>query len=55
MMSMVEVIVTINTKETGNRFRHRRLFTVYLYNEQELKDLIDGIHRARNGVLQGRT
>ena len=54
-MSMTEVIVSINTRNDNRRFHHRRLYTTYLYNEQELKDLIDGLHRARNGVLQGRT
>jgi len=55
MVSMTEVIVSISTRNDDRRFRHRSLFTVYLYNEQELKDFIDGIYRARNGVLQGRT
>lgn len=35
---------------------HSKLVTeITLYNEQEYKDLIDGIHRAVNNIRQART
>ena len=54
----IEIIVRWKERNQGSPVTFRpqhKLTEICVYNEQEYSDLIDGIYRARNCVLQGRT
>jgi len=54
----IEIILRWKERKQGSPVTFRpqhKLIEICVYNEQEYSNLINGIYRARNCVLQGRT
>lgn len=54
----IEIIVRWKERKQGSPVTFRpqhKLTEICVYNEQEYEDLVNGVFRARNCVLQGRT
>lgn len=50
----IEVLLKWKIKDKFG-YVHIKVTEVTVYNEREFQDLVDGICRVRNAVLQGRT
>ena len=54
----IEIVLRWKERKAGSNLTTKpqhKLTEVCVFNEQEFKDLTDGIHRAINNVRQGRT